>query len=601
MRPSMLALALLAGAPLLSAQQQQPAFHEEVVVTATLSGEENRRDLPATTHVVDQPTIQERQAATVAELLASLPGIQVVRSGSAGQPTSVFLRGASSSHVLVLWNGIPLNNPYFGGFNWAFLETDGVTRVEVASGPFSALYGSSAAGGVVQVLTDGSRGTGWRLTLEGGERAYRRGSLTGRYTGDAWSGDLSGHARRGDGEQPNDDFASDGLAGRLTARSAQREGGILWRFNDSASGIPFVGQTPSPERRIAWRELELAAPLSIAGRRWRGDGLLSRVCYESASRDPEDAFGFTRSETDSRAERARATVAVEGGATTIWAVGSEIERLTVTDSSTFGTNLDGQRQRTWAGFGELRLQGEIWGAQLGVRRDHNDAYGGHTSPRGGLVVAVKPGLRLRGSYGQGFRSPSLGELYFPFFGNPELQPERSAAWELGVEGNRGPWRGHVTYFDTRMRDLVGFDESFRAVNVGRARSRGVEVGGGFESPGLSAKLAATWLDARDLDSDLPLRRRARESASATLTWRPGPWSAHLLAVYTGERPDTDPITGGPARNPSYTRIDLALHRRFGGGVTPYARIENVADATYQEALGFTAPGRRLMVGLALQR
>jgi vitamin B12 transporter len=591
-------IASLAGASWLQAEQT-PAFHDEVVVTATLAGEEPRRDLAASAYVLAREEIEARQATTIAELIATVPGVQVVRLGAAGQQTSAFLRGSESDHVLVLWNGIPLNDPYFGGFNWAFLPADGVSRLEVVAGPFSALYGSSAAGGVVQVLTSAEPGV--RARLEGGAKGYRRGAIAAARRHGSLAGELIGHARRGEGTLPNDDFAAEDLALRLSLDRERGQLGVLARYNDSATGIPHVAQAPSPERRIGWRELEVALPSQWSGDRWEAQALLSRVAYESAFRDPDDPFGFTFSDTSSRGERGRSAATWRPGGAFWWAGGAELERLTVSDRSSFGVNLDGARQRTWALFTELHVAGERWAAQLGVRRDDNDVFGEHVSPRGGAVLSVTPHLRLRASYGEGFRAPSLGELYFPFFGNADLLPERSASWEAGAEHQRGPWRLQVTGFESRLRDLIDFDEAFRSVNRGRARLRGVEAGGGFERGVFSARLAATWLQARDLEQGLPLRRRARRSGSLSGTWRPGAFTFNALASYVGERPDTHPVTGTLASNPGHHRLDLAAQWQARPAVAPYARIENVGGRRYQEALGFPAPGRTLVVGVAVTR
>ena len=129
-----------------------PRFSDSLVVTPSLDAEP-RDDTPATVTVIDAQEIEDRQARDLADLLWSVPGMTVAQAGAPGQQTSVFTRGANSNQTLLLWNGIPLNDPFFGDVNWQFVPTEGVERVEVVRGPFSALYGSNAVGGVVQVLT----------------------------------------------------------------------------------------------------------------------------------------------------------------------------------------------------------------------------------------------------------------------------------------------------------------------------------------------------------------------------------------------------------------------------------------------------------------
>ena len=148
------------------AQPEVPVIEEEIIVSATLEAEE-RRDVPASVTLIDREQIRDRQAVGVAELLRTVAGFSVAQSGSPGKVTSVFSRGAESNQSLVLWNGMRLNDPYFGGFDWAHLPTDGIDRIEVVRGPASVLYGSDAMGGVVQILSGST--DGGALRLEGGE------------------------------------------------------------------------------------------------------------------------------------------------------------------------------------------------------------------------------------------------------------------------------------------------------------------------------------------------------------------------------------------------------------------------------------------------
>jgi vitamin B12 transporter len=604
MRSTLLVIAILGGGLAVQAEEAvppppSPTFAETVVVTATLEPEEEAR-VPASVTVLDRAEIAARQAVELPELLATVPGLAVVQAGPPGQQTSVFTRGAESEQTLLLWNGIPLNDPFFGGANWQFLPLDGVERVEVARGPFSALYGSQALGGVVQVVTGPEPGV--RLRLEAGEDGYRRGAVTASQALGRARLDFVGSLRRGGGPLDNDDFDAEDVLAR--ARWSVRPGmtlGLLARVDDAETGIPLSGGQPSPRRTIAWQERELAVPLTVERGRWGVEGLLSQATFDSAFRDPGDPFGFTASDTDGEALRGRAAVTFRPGDGSWIAVGAEAERLEVSNGSSFGTSLDGARQETWAVFaqasralGRLRLD-------LGARRDDNDVYGGETSFRAGALAELGGGFRLRGSYGESFRAPSLGELFFPGSGNPELRPESGESAELGIEYRRGPYRASLTGFATRQRDLIDFDfATFRNVNVGRARSRGVEAGAGWERGEATVRAAATWLDAEDRATGLPLLRRPEWSASLVGVLSPGEWVLSLEGRYAGARPDVDPVTFARAESPSYTRVDLAARYRVHPWLAPYARLENAADRAYAEALGFPAPGRTFVGGVAFE-
>ncbi len=608
MRWSLMLLGILGGwvpALALPGQQAPPTVRDEVVVTASLDGEE-RDQLPAAVEVVDAAEIEARQARTIADLLATVPGLAVVRSGSPGQVTSLFTRGTESDHTLVLWNGIELNDPYFGGFNWAFLPTDGVERVEIVRGPFSALYGGDAVGGVVQVLS--GRRDGLALTLEGGGDGYARAGVAAGATlgrpGRPGSTrlDVFAHARRGDGRFDNDFFDGEEVVARLGWELAPEVSlGVVLRWNDSDTGIPFSGGAPSLARRIAWRERELALPFEAGVGRWRVQAALSRVDYESLFLDPEDPFGFTRSDTESEALRASAVASRRFGERGRISFGAEVERLEVTNDTVFGINLDGDRQTTRALFAETARRLGPVRLDLGVRYDDSTAYGGQASPKLGLSLPLTAGTRVWAAYGEGFRAPSIGELFFPFSGSEELEPERTRSVELGLERRAGSWRLTLAGFENRLTDLIDFDlATFRNVNVGRARTRGLEAAAAYSRGALTARAGAAYLETEDRDSGLELLRRPRHAASLVVGYRPGAWTLSATGRYVGSRADVDPATFARRRNGGFATLDLAVRRELSERFAPYLRLENAADRGYQEALGFPAPRRTLVGGLAIE-
>ena len=590
------------------AEEPSTDYDDSIVVTASTL-EQEVGDLPASATVINSAEILARQAVSIGELIATAPGVAVVASGPPGQVTSTFVRGAESDQVLLLWNGVELNNPYFGSINWAFLPADGVERVEVVRGPFSSLHGGNAVGGVVQILTGDH--DGGQLRLEGGSDSYSRAGLAAGHSFGNWRIDFTGHSRRGDSELENGFFDSDELVAHLAwTPSAGVEVGLLARANDSTSGIPLSGGQPSLERVIDWSERQIVIPVRIEKGDWKIDSQLSQVDFESAFRDPQDPFGFTRSDTDSQAQRIRTQAAWQPNSQLGLAFGGEIERLEVTDSSTFGStvssNLDAADQRTWALFSELSWKVGAWTLDLGARRDDNDAFGAETSLRAGLGVRLGDGWRLWTNYGEAFRPPTLGELFFPFSGNPELQPERAESFELGsqwrwAEAPGGDWRLSLVAFQNRQRDLIDFDfVTFTNINVGRARSRGVEASLDVDGPRLDLRTNITYLDAEDRDTGLALLRRPEWSANLVASLAASEeWRITLTGRFVDDRPDVDPVTFTRAENSSYLRFDLAAQWQASQRFAPYARVENIADEEYAEALGFPAPGRTLIGGIAV--
>ena len=484
-------------------------------------------------------------------------------------------------------------------------------------GPFSTLYGSQALGGVVQILTGGPRGL--HATIEGGSDDYRRGAVSGGFERGAFRFDAAGHVRRGEGSRLDNDFY-DGEEATARGEWTVRPGGpgadgtlgigLVARASHAEIGLPFdFADGPAPNRVQERDTAQLAVPVRWApggeDGRWRVDGRLGHTTTDLSLRDPDNPFD----ESDTDAERISGRLVVTrhfdlasgaGDGRSSWvAVGADWQEEEVTDANSF---LDFDRSRaTRAAFGELFLGSGPWTVDLGVRHDDDEAFGGETTVKAAGSWRLGRGVRLRGGYGEGFRAPSLGDLYYPGFGNPDLRPETSESWEVGADwrpGTNGPWSLSLVGFSNDFENLIVFDfVSGLPQNVGRSRARGVEAAVAYERPAFAGRLSATWQDAEDRTTGEPLLRRPDESAEALLTWRPlwageRDWTLHAGGRYVGERADFGRDL------PSHTVVDLAASYRWTDRLAPRVRLENALDEDYEEVAGFPAPERTWVVGLA---
>jgi vitamin B12 transporter len=364
---------------------------------------------------------------------------------------------------------------------------------------------------------------------------------------------------------------------------------------DNEIGLPFdFTGTPSPHQRQRSERTLAALPVTAALGPWQLEAQLARSDGSLAIADADDPFAASSSET--RRESARGVVSRRFGDEVWLGAGLDWQRETAATASAFGAGLDGARQRTAAAFAQGSWARGPLRFDLGLRRDDNDAFGGATSLKTGAVVELAPGARLRASYGESFRAPALGDLYFPGFGNPELEPERGESWELAGELERGALRARAAGFHNDLDQLIQFDFA-RALpfNIGRARTRGVE--GSLElRPGrFRARADAQWLEAEDRATGAPLPRRPE-------------WSGALVAAWHGERLDLGAawrLVGaredvGRQALAGYTVVDLTVARPLGHGLTAFARLGNALDRDYEEAIGYPAPGRSWAAGLALR-
>jgi vitamin B12 transporter len=603
---SLLLLAPLATDAQTLAAAPSTISNEEIVVTASALPE-TVESTPAAVTVITRDDIDRQAARDVADVLRHVPGVIVARSGSAGKATSMFTRGAASTQTLVLWNGIEINNPYFSGYDWGRFSTAGVDRIEVVRGPFSALYGSEAMAGVVNVFT-APRKSALHVDVQRGGEGLQNAVIDGAWVGATAL--LSGayEHRQDDGFDPNDDF-SQNTASVLAKWSPSRSFnvGIAARHTTYDEGIPFntnadaSALVPSLSRRQDGRETQVSLPVSLTLGRFINELTLSDSRRTDNFEDPEDPF-IAGSTTDSKTRRAQLSTRFATPLGTLVA-GAEYERAVVNDVTNFGPNFEDARRTSRSVFLEDRYSHPL-GADsrlelsVGARYDKFDLFGSQTSPRAAAAV-IAGSSKFRAAYGQGFRAPSLGELYFPFFGNPNLTAERSRSFELGYDGAVGQRFVSITYFNSRYRQLITFDPAtFISQNIGRVRSEGIEVGTERQSTNMYTAFSYTYLRRNEDESTHErLARRPKHSGSAVIGYRSGAVDTNIVILRSGARPDTQAVAPfAHVTNGGYTTVDVNLQYRSGRWI-PYVKLENATDRKYDEVLGFRSPGRRAIVGL----
>lgn len=612
--PALAVVSLLSTSPLV-AQLTPPAtppplpgsLSADVVVTAE-AAPAGTSALGVATTVLDRAEIERRQQSTLLELLRTVPGLDVVQSGGPGGVTSLFLRGTTSTQTLVLLDGARLNSPYFGGVDLSSVSTANVDRIEVVRGPFSALWGSEAVGGVIRIFTKrgGSPGLSAKGTASYGTASTREGTLSA-----AWSDgtvDVSAGFRRllSDGDLPNGHFSTTSLSGAVDVLvSDDVRVGASIRRETGETGVPFVGETATPRRKTFSDTTSVTVPVSVTlGKGTSLEAAASLVGDDPRFEDPDDPWGFTSSETEARRQQGRVVVSQEWSRHRL-SVGADYERTKVTNRDTYGLQLDGETTSTWSVFAEDRLSllDDRLAITAGLRRDEHSAFGGSVNPRVAVSWRISDAVKLRAAGGSAFRSPSTGELYYPFSGNPDLDPERSVSWEGGAEWSLGAGAVlEATVFATDVKDLIQYDfASQHNVNVGQARLRGVEaVLRGTLAPNVFARASYTYLDAVDRETGLPLLRRPRHRASGTVGYATKRANAELTGTWVGARDDVDAATFARVVDPSYFRLDAAVTiPRLLGAFGPFARVTNVLGKEYVEVAGFPSPGRRVTVGLDL--
>jgi vitamin B12 transporter len=604
------AVFLLLASALFAADTSTPpslTAKQEIVVTASALPE-TVESTPAAVTVITKKEIQQQADRDVADVLREVPGIVMSRTGSQGRATSLFTRGANSTHTLVLWNGIEINNPYFAGYDWGRFSTLGVEQVEVVRGPYSALYGSDAVAGVVNILTTPSKSSIGAL-VEAGGRGLRNGQAAASWVSGSQVLSASLERRVDEGFAANDDFGQNSANVLWRWTSTDRFSiGVAGRYTDYRLGIPFdlnaaaTALVATPQRRQKGNERQLALPISQSFGAFGYELTLSESRRDDQFHDPNDPFGLIDQGTDSTTRRARLTTNTKTAFGTVVA-GGEYSRATVNDASTYGVNLADDRRTARSVFAEDRLSFGSGHSRLevsaGARYDRFDTFGSQTSPR--VAAAwIFGNYKLRAAYGEAFRAPSVGELYYPFSGNRDLRPERSRSAELGFDraiGTSGELS--ATLFHGLYRDLIVFDNAtYVFANIGRARTQGVEAALSHDIvPALNAAVSYTYLHTNEEATSKPLLRRPRNSGSVVLTWRSGAVDTSFVALHSGRRDDILPIAPFVRVNDqAYTTFDVNVQMHLDR-LTPYVKLENATDTKYQEVRGYPSPRRRAIVGV----
>ncbi len=586
----------------------------ETVVTAT------RNPLPLTaamhhTTVISREEIERSQASDLVTLLQREAGLQRTQNGGIGTVSSVFLRGAPSLQTLVLVDGVPLNKQdASGAVSLEHLMLDNIERVEIVRGNVSAIYGSGAIGGVIQIFTrTGAREPSAQLSVEVGPRATRKLSAqvsaqvgdtainagASRFRTDGFS---SVNPAQFAGTNPDaDDYANTSLNLSLTHQLAPRHqvGVRLSRsVGDTDYDNAYGAATDVQTSTTRLNQATLFADNTWGD--WRSRVSLSEQSDTSRTSD-NGAFG------SDDGFRSGATVlswvnTVALGGSWLATVGLERQwqRVTTETTSAFGTPYDARRNATaWfggveGGLGPGSIQFNLRADKVG-ELDETTYYLGYSLP-------VTKQLKLLASTSTAFNAPPLGYLFAPGFGNPNLKPETARSQELGLQYEQGAHLLRATWFNTRVTDQLDYDNAaFRFANLGRTRNRGLETSykGTLGQTRLRAGL--TLQDPVNEITGVALTRRAKTlwSLGASRTLAGVALDADLR--HTGRRGDryADPTTFAAIETSlaSYTVLDLAASYALTPEVKLRARIDNVTDKRYQTVYGYNQQPRSLYVGL----
>ncbi len=584
-----------------SALAQEERIHEYVFVTAHRF-EELIADVPFTVTIIDEKEILNSGFRSLEEVLRTVSGVEIAQTGSKGHLSSAFLRGSNTNHTLILLDGIPLNEPSSYSFDLSKIPIHSVERIEILRGPQSAIWGTDAIGGVINIIT--KKGKGIRGELGYGSDRTINTSIYGSSEISKFLLGSSFNYFSTKGNFENDDFKSRDISFRVGRNFGGGEISIFWRRIDSEVGIPFNMGVPSLKRREKSYQDIFHIPL-----RWKIKSSELSLDFSFLDKkynfsDPEDPWGYSKSSTHSKVGR----LSIYGRTplfktnTIFWGFEGTVSK--VFDEGPWGINIDWEKVREraffisdlWKPFERLVLEG-------GLRAGWNSQYGRHLSPRIAGSLLLPENLRFRLSWGKGFRAPIPIEFAGPF-GNKNLKPEKSEGWEAGFDQSllNGKILWSIIYFQNKFSDLISFDYStFKMANLKSAISKGSELTFSFfPLRNLSLETSYGYLKTEDQNKE-PLLRRPKNSFSACLKWFPSDkLNIYIFHEIRGKRRDIDETTYQYVENPSFDRTNLNLRFRLNSRFSLSFAVFNALNRKIEEVYGYPSPDRSIIFNLEVK-
>lgn len=600
------ALALLATLPAFAVDDT-----DAVIVTATRMPSRSN-ELLSDVSLISRDEIEAAgSSATVAELLARQPGIEMGRNGNIGSQTDIRIRGAAGNQTVLLIDGVRIGSATSGAATWSRIPLSEIDHIEILRGPSSSLYGNDAMGGVIQMFT--RRGDGpARFFAEGGIGSQRTRSASAGFSGSAngWRYSLSASTYATDGfsnvsnpaasnyNPDRDGYESRSASGGLSYELAKgHELGLNFLVNDGLNRYDS-GYSKAAARGDYESQSDISSYTLYSKNAFTSD-------WTSTLR-----YGYSDDDSTALKDSAMTSVFRTEQEQIAWQndirlpIGKALLAIERLDQKVSGTSQFATDQRTinsylagWSGFfGMHRLQ-------INARRDENSQFGGKNTGNAAYGLQFNDNWRWHVSYGTAYKAPTFNDLYYPltgkYQGNPNLKPETARNAETAVYFERGDHRASATYYVNKISNLISWSGRVTPANIGNATLEGVTLSYEGRIADLDIGASFDWLDARDDATGKTLARRARQRATLSVGKNFGVWDARAEIAATGRRYDTDYDPAWPAREVlgGYTLFNLYGSYRLDRDWSVFVRADNVFNKKYEQAFDYATPGASVFVGL----
>jgi vitamin B12 transporter len=580
---------------------------EEIIVTATRL-EEPTGETTSDVRAITEEEIKKTNVDFITDVLRKVPELNLLQNGGVGKVATVLLRGGNSSQTLVMIDGVKVNNPTTGTFDFSGISIDDIERIEILKGPQSTFYGSDAMAGVINIITKKGKGkpridasfeTGSfgtynpSITFSGGDK-----KIDYRLTGSYFYADGISAAKTG---TERDGYKNASFSGKFGIRPSEKiELEFISKYYYDRNDLDAFGQDDPNYIQYGNHHLIAGKGRVFIMDNWEQVLLLSRVRDSLKYRDPDTAWNNSKF--------------ITGLYTADWQHNFYLSNhYTLTAGIEYrkekGEDVASSNRSVWnKSFyfnNKLKLFAETLVLNAGLRYDDHETFGSETTYRIGAVYDISPiAMKIKCSYGKGFRAPTLNELYYqdPWGseGNPDLKPEKSQSWEIGVDKEIMKQRVSmsVIYFNQEYKDLIQWEEIapwiYSPQNVAKAQIKGIETNVKIRLKDyINIQAGYTYLDTEDESAgqELPLRPKNKVNLSAVFSIG----KASVVANYTfvGERFDS-----ALERDlSSYSLVALSGNYNVTNNFMIFGRIDNLFDEDYEETGGYGTPGLSFFGGV----
>ncbi len=598
-------IALAFSTPIYAAE---PIDLKEIVVTAT------RTPLPresaiSDVSVIDAEEIQRAGQSTLTELLARQAGIEISSSGGAGTPSAIFMRGTNASHVVVLIDGMRVSSATLGSTAFENLPLGQIDKIEILRGPASTLYGQDAIGGVIQIFTkkgDGapklnaSLGYGTYNTkrAEAGARGSAGNTRFALNVSALDTNSFSAIDTKNTDYNDKDAYRNLAFSGNVSHQiEAGHEIGAQFlhsdgrvHFDNAFNGSNFDSKSDAVQYSFALFSNNQFTDFWLSKVRI-GEGADESRTFDEFSVQKGDLFKTRQFQLSWQNDF---TLPV-GTLTLLY---DNLGQSVSSNSTSFT-----ETERDNDGFvASYLINSDVHSLQLSARHDSNTQFGGHNTGSIGYGYKINPNWRMTASYGTAFKAPTFNDLYYPFFGNPNLSPEQSRNFEASLRYQAGNTAASATIFHHKIRDLIGYDDAFNVTNINKARINGLSLNASQQWGDLHIAGSADIQSPQDEKTGNLLVRRANRHAKLNASYILGDWRFGAETLASSARYNNASNT---AKMAGYALVNATVDYTLSKDWSVQARANNILDKEYALALDFSGeayntPSANLFVNIRYQ-